>query len=247
MASGMTAAPWRWAITATLTLLSVAGCNPTYAPPIRAVTYGAPGRLPQGRMEISGAALVPWAVGGPQLAVGIRDWLAVEGGANLYLLDGHQRWTLGHGGLRFTASQSRSLPARLAFDFELGAGGGLGGVVHGNDPGDASSDGRAWNDRIAWGGYQGIGFGLHARWFAIYLRGRVEESTATNVPLTIWGSGTLGLDFDIVHRVVLSVAGGAAGYWNNTQSQAGVLGQAAITVYLDYQPRPPPADDTDTR
>jgi hypothetical protein len=222
-----------------------AGCNPTYAPPIRAVQYGAPARLEQGRVEFGGTlggVIVP-NVAGPHVAVGVSDLVALEAGGN-FLYD---EWAMGFVGARFSFAGDRRRRGYLIADLELGVGGGVGGSLEGNqapDSGCATCDGRSTFDRVAYGGYQGAGLGARIRWLSIYGRVRVEETTATNVPLTLWPSASVGMEFRPSDRVALNLAAGVMGYSNSRDSAVGWFYQVGVTLFFDTRtpaPAPPAA------
>jgi hypothetical protein len=240
-----------------VTLILVAGCSPTFAPPIRAYQYGAPARLTEGRVEVgatAGGLAVP-DVGGPHVAVGLRDWVALEAGGNFQLLgDGQDRWAMGFVGPRFSWAPNRRAPAHFISDLELGLGAGVGGSLEDSAAPQSSDcprcDGLQWSDRIAFGGYQGFGIGGQIHWFSIYLRARVEESTATHIPTTIWPSASLGLEANIHQRAAITVGGGFMGYFNSEERIPGWFYQIGVTVFVDafrrhdapaaVEPPPPP-------
>jgi hypothetical protein len=222
------------------TALLGAACNPTYAPPVRGVQYGAPARLQQGHVEIGGTAggvVVP-NVGGPHVAIGVTDWFAVEAGGNF----SYDEWSIGFVGTRFSFSGDRRRRAYLIGDLELGAGAGLGGQLDGNrDKLDCNyCDGLKAVERIAYGGYQGAGLGVRIRWFSIFGRVRLEESRATNVPLTLWPSASVGMEFRVHDKVALGLASGVMGYSNSRDSAVGWFYQLGITIFLDQRTPPPP-------
>jgi hypothetical protein len=79
----------------------------SYAPPVRSPTYGAPGRLRQGDLEIAGSVagvVAPGDAGGGWLAYGVRDWASVELGVDASL----RGWAMGFLGGRFTHAPSAS-------------------------------------------------------------------------------------------------------------------------------------------
>jgi len=217
----------------------LAGCSPTFAPPIRAFQYGAPARLEQGRVEVGGTAggLGIPDVGGPHLAAGIRDWIAIEAGANLHLdVPDRDKWALGFLGLRLSYAPHREELVHWIADFEAGAGAGVGGYREGNDaPGKdcTDCDGLDATQRTAYGAYQGFGGGLRIHWFSIYGRLRLEESTATHVPTTLWPSASLGLEADLFRRVALGVAGGYLGYTNSRDTENGWFWQIGVSVFFE--------------
>jgi hypothetical protein len=207
------------------------GCSPTYAPPVRAWHHGAPGRLAQGELELGaviGGYAAP-AVGGPRSAYAIRDWVAVESASNLSL----GSWVLQSTGLRFTLTRALTPRVRLSADLEVGGGIGVGGRrCH-----EGECDGIEWSRRLAGGGYQGLGLGLHVRWFSFYVRGKVEETIARNIPLTVWPSTLLGIAFDIKHQASLDLGAGYLAYWNAVDHEHGLIYQIGVTLYLDARPR----------
>jgi len=223
--------------------LFVAGCNATYAPPIRAVQYGAPARLEQGHVEVGGDAggfSAPTA-GGPHVGVGIRDWVALEAGGNFQLVMGNvHKWAMGFVGPRFSYAPHRQEAVHFVGDLELGLGAGVGGVLDDNDAPSkdcTSCDGRAATDRIAGGGYAGIGIGEQIHWFSVFARVRVEGSTATNVPTTVWPSATAGVEFNIRKRAAITLAGGYIGYTNARDTEHGWFYQLGVTAFFDARDR----------
>ena len=256
---------WSIRILASALLLGTLGhglaCNPTFAPPVRAIHYGAPGRLQSGQLEVGGSAggfSVP-TVGGPQIGYAIRDWVAIEAGGNLALVSEQQNWTMGYLGPRFTYTPHRGRANRLILDLELGAGAGIGGTINGNVcstnstraggsagtpmPCTATSptqgaipllwDGRQWSDRFAYGGYQGVGLGGRFHFFSLFVRARIEESAAQGVPLTLWPSVMGGFEFDAYHRFIIGGSVGYLGYFNQVESNSGVVYQINLAALFN--------------
>jgi hypothetical protein len=213
------------------------GCDPTYAPPIRAVQYGAPARLTEGRVEI-GATAAGLAVPNdfsPHLAVGVRDWLALEAGGNALLGAGRNGWALGFVGSRFSMAPNRERRTHFIGDLELGAGAGVGGVLTGNatlSPG-CRCDGLSGFDRVAGGGYAGFGIGAQIAWFSIYTRTRFEVSAATNVPVTVWPSTSIGLEANLRKRAAITLGGGYLGYANAVDHIHAWFWQIGVTFMFD--------------
>ncbi len=223
---------------ALLALFVCAGCDATYAPPVRAAAYGAPGRLDQGRVEFSASA---GGVAVPQVVVahvgyGVTDWFAVEAGANI----APGAWYTGFVGPRFSWVPHREDPFHFVSDFEAGFGGGVGGSLLDNAAPSKDCpdcDGRAFSDRAAYGGYQGLGLGYKMRWFTLFTRVRVEESIANNVPITVWPSAMVGLEFDVKRIVSFTVGGGYMGYHDSKDAVDGWFYQFGLTVFLDTDKR----------
>ena len=180
-----------------------------------------------------GGATYP-ATGGPQASFGLKDWVAVDLGGNVNAVDG--KWGMAYAGPRFTLAQARTRRIRIAGDLELGAGIGVGGCNGCKNDG-SQRDGISWPDRLAGGGYQGLGLGLHVSWFALYVRGRVEESVARNIPLTLWSSAMLGLDFTIKKLAVINLGGGYLGYQNSSERVALWFYEVGVAFYFDLKPK----------
>ncbi len=219
-------------------LVASGGCNTYYAPPIRAVQYGAPARLEAGRVEVGGTAggfLLP-DVGGPHIGVGIRDWVALEAGGNLALDYVKDSWALAWLGPRFSYAPHRERRVHLISDLELGVGVGVGGVRDSNAPPSkdcTDCDGRSGWDRIASGGYAGVGIGAQIAWFSVYARTRLEASTATNVPTTLWPSASVGIEFNVHKRAAITLGGGYIGYVNRSDQAHAWFYQLGVTLFFD--------------
>jgi hypothetical protein len=210
-------------------LLLLSACAPSYSPLIRGPAAGAPGRMREGRLAIGGTAAGITApnVGGPHLALGVSDLVALEVGGNFWA----DHWAMGWTGARITWWARREQEVRFAFDVELGVGVGVGGELHdakGNVP-----DGYQSLERRAGGGYAGFGVALHWRWLAAYARVRLEESFAEHIPATSWPSAIGGFDFDILGRASVGVAGGYLAYINRADQEHGGFYQLQATVYFD--------------
>ena len=229
----------RVAVTTVVAVAALAaGCDPYYAPPLRAVQYGAPARLEEGRVEVGLAAggLDLPDVLSPHLGVGVRDWLAIEAGGNFVAAPSRQAWALGFVGPRFSYAPHRERRVHLISDFELGVGAGVGGVRDGNAPPSPDCkdcDGLGGYDRVAGGGYAGFGVGAQIAWFSLYGRARVETTTATNVPTTVWPSASVGMEFNVRKAVALTLAGGYIGYANERDHVHAWFYQLGVTFFID--------------
>jgi hypothetical protein len=224
-------------VAAPLVAFTVAGCTPTYAPPVRAVQYGAPGRVHQGEVEIGGTMAGVFAPTGGSLhvAVGLRDWVSMEGGGTVIVPPAGPDASpiiTGWAGARFTLPRRRT-GVSLLLDGELGLGGGAGGELCSTNPQGntvCNTDGLTGLQRRAFGGYEGGGLGLGYKWFSFYGRARIEESGATDIPVTYWPSVSLGLGFDMTRRVSLDVGGGYLGYFDAKNAQGGWFYQTGLSV-----------------
>ena len=245
------------ALAGSLLVAAAAACNPTFAPPLRAVQYGAPARLTEGRVEIgatAGGFAIPDVLS-PHVGVGIRDWVALEVGGNFWVEDSRRySWAMGFIGPRFSYAPHRERRVHLISDLELGVGAGLGGVRDGNDAPSGECrdcDGRSALDRTAGGGYVGGGIGAQISWFSLYGRARVEVTTAENVPTTTWPTASVGAEFNIHKRAALTLAAGYIGYINTSDQVHGWFYQMGVTFFIDASARhhdsPPPAPVTSPR
>jgi hypothetical protein len=228
------------ALPAALVAAATSGCSPVYAPPVRAVAYGAPGRVRAGDVEIGGtmAGVYTPNAGSAHIAVGVRDWVSVEGGGTFAVAPaGPQQgaFVMGMGwlGPRFTLPRRR-YGVSLLLDAELGLGAGVGGEGCTTNASGATTC-VSPGTRAAFGGYQGGGLGFAYQWFSLYGRARLEESAANGLPVTYWPSALLGLGFDLTPRNVnprlsLDVAGGYLGYFDAKDSQTGWLYQTGLSL-----------------
>lgn len=218
-----------------LVLVLLPGCA-AYAPPVRSVTYGAPGRLRQGDLEIAGGMASAAAAafsGGGWLAYGVRDWASVELG-----LDAQRNsWGMGFLGGRFTHAPKRERKLHGALDGEVGLGMGAGG----NDDcdfNDKHCDRRSWNQRAAFGSYLGGGAGYHFSWFALYARGRIQQTVSDGLPATVWGTLNGGMQFRIARTVDLFGAAGLSGYFTTKSANSAFFSfDTGISVHFDVTGR----------
>jgi hypothetical protein len=190
-------------------LAALSGCA-SYSPPVRSPTYGAPGRLRQGDLEIAGAVagvVAPGDAGGGWLAYAVRDWASVELGVDASI----GRWAMGFLGGRFTHAPKRDRKLHGALDGEVGVGMGAGGNAHCSNY-STSCDPRSWHERVAFGSYLGGGAGYHFSFFALYARGRVQQTVSDGLPATVWGTLHGGLQFRIARTVDLFGGTGLSGF-----------------------------------
>ena len=209
-----------------LSLLVVTGCSPLYAPPIRGLHAGMPGRLRGGQLEAGltvGGLVVP-TMGGPHVGYGVSDSVTAEGGVNLNTVNFWlAQWATGWAGIRFTHRLSLSR-IRIIGDAELGAGAGAGGT---------SGNFSRWNELRAYGIYEGVGLGLQWRWLGIYLRARLDAAASSAAPTTLWPSAMLGVELRPGRRFSVGLGGGYGGYWNTSQFWSGWFYQAQVAFIFD--------------
>jgi hypothetical protein len=204
------------------------GCAPTFAPPIRSTHYGAPARVAPGEVEISGAGSA-YLTAGVYAGLPIAEDVQLELGSDFASPDQEGGWRLSVGGLRYThAPKVRERGFGGAFDIEGGLGFGAGGVNSEVSNADAG--------KTAFGGYFGMGAGLHfSPHVALFARGRAQLSTATNVPTTFWGSGVFGPEITF-GPASFYLATGIAGYSNDLDQIAGLVMEGGLSFHFGAPP-----------
>lgn len=214
-------------------LASLAGCNPVYSPPVQVTHYGAPGNYENPRkVEAVAAAhgsydVVPTA----SFHYRINQGVQLELGSSVAL----EEFVMQFGGVRLTVPPLlRDRDVKLTMDTEFGLGIGVGG--ENKCSGDACAatvrDSLMWKERLAWGGYAGVGLGINIKWFDIYMRGRYQQTKATHIPTTSWFSALGGIQFTIACRVKLNFAGGVATYVNDADQETGGFGEVGLGFYF---------------
>lgn len=196
---------------------------------------GAPGRVQHGDIELAGGAVgiaseqSPPVYGGPTLAIGVSRRVALEAGGDFAARD----WAIGFAGARVTGRVPATPRLQLVGDVELGAGGGVGGRrCKPNPSGGCDGDGRDWYERIAGGGYAGIGGALRWRVPAIFTRLRVQPTGARNVPITVWTAWQTGVEVRFVDRVSLWASAGLASYHNRWDRLMGGVYELGLAIRL---------------
>ena len=208
----------------------VVACNPTFAPPVRSVHDGAPGRLTNNQGDVT-VALTTEATGGASLSLPVapNTHIEVSGDVSPY-------WTMAGMGLRFTHP---TMGNGFVRDLELGLGGGVGGTLCGNhaqqpltlncDGSGATWDGRSAAQRAATGAYLGGGIGRRWGIFTLFGRARVQGSVATDLPVTFWWS-TLGGGELRLGPINVYLALGLAGYYDRMDNAAGALAEGGLAI-----------------
>jgi hypothetical protein len=230
----------RYTLLALAIALAVGGCGGSrgsFAPPIHAATYGAPGHLAAGNAELNVGVTtgISYESGGligfvPSLAWAPTDWLAFEGGAELYMDTGR----LGFAGIRFTPTTYERIDHGVAIDFALGGGAGVGGKICDNKdndwyeddgipptldegpcPSDVEWDGRSFKERFAIGGYFELGLGYRVtRWLTYFWRPRFQAAWSEGVPETFWASFVFGPHIRIMPGFAIHFSAGPLLYYN---------------------------------
>ena len=207
-------------------------CSPTYAPPVRTTHFGMPGHLQGGKAELAGGlSLNSTICGGPVLAFAPTDWLQLEGGVDLSK-DDHE-WEMYFGGLRLTLGY-QGVGAFAAVDLEFGGGLGKGGEYEGNE------ESTGWEDHAARGLYVGVGVGITADWFSVFVRGRHQASWATGIPETSWWTFLIGTQAAIYDTVNLYAGVGGYKYGNSVEDHSDFILEFGLSIELPIFYEPPP-------
>lgn len=204
-------------------MLLATGC--AYSPPLRTPSYGAPGRLREGQLELAGGvagAALPFA-GGARVGYGVRDWAAVEGAVDL--ADG---WAMGSLGGRFTRAPGRDRRFHGALDGELGVGAGAGGSQRSG----IGVKEPPWWQVAALGAYVGGGAGYHLGIVALWARGRVQASAADGAPSTLYGAANGGIQVRVAERFDVHASGGVFGVHNRETSAFVPLWDFGVSYYF---------------
>jgi len=219
----------RWGmIRGLVVMLLLGGC--AYSPPVRSLGYGAPGRLRQGELEVAGGfAAVPTPMaGGGWIGYGVRDWAAIEVGADGSI----GSWGMGFAGGRFTHAPRRDHKLHGAVDGEIGVGLGAGGSQACRSD-EKGCDSRRWNDRIALGGYVGGGAAYHFHFFAIYARARAQPTIAEGTPGTLWGQAHGGIQFRIARTLDIFSSAGVAGLVTRRDNGVFFAWDLGVAIHFD--------------
>jgi hypothetical protein len=165
--------------------------------------------------------------------------LPVGGSVRLEVnVDASEHWVLGLAGVR----ASHRLGRNFTLDGELGAGVGRGGERCGNNNDLTAScaagavDGRTALGRVAGGGYGGLGLGYRVvSWLDLFTRARVQGSTATNIPATLWWSVFAGPELRL-GVVNFYLGAGWAGYVNDAENNDGLVLELGASVPFTVGP-----------
>ncbi len=207
-----------------------AGCYATYAPPVRTITGGAPGRLAPGQIEVTGASAgypAPSGAGAGSVGWAARPHLVVTGG-----VDGIQGHVLGWAGVRTPFRLHLRPRISLNADGEIGAGVGVGGTNRCEHQGCEPDDIR-WFRRPAGGGFLGAAGAVRLGPVSIYARARGQVTGAQNVPATQWASIGGGLHFHILERADVWIAETYGGYANGLDAQTILFTELGLGFRFD--------------
>ncbi len=216
MKPAMTTSPvLRCALVVTSAYIALAACGPTYAPPVRSGSHGAPGRMRAGHMEVAGDVAGPVgnpSMGGPSVGIQASDEFEILAGLDGSYLAPDSSWTMGWAGLAVTGREGP-----IAMEVELGLGTGAGGYYceYVDDCGDKAGP---WWKRPAFGAFFGAGVGVRVWWFSFFGRMRFQVTTARDVPTTMWASGIAGIQLSILKSIHIHIGAGRGGYWNDKES-----------------------------
>jgi len=217
------------------------GCNPTYAPPVRTNHYGAPADFHRGRMEANVSYMNPAGTGlDGSLGLALTDAVQLELGGNFGV------GAITYVGVRFSSYQKAKQQrlANVLFDFETGAGLGVGGELCGDDPESVDDDECAhavnppWYRRIAGGAYFGVGLGVEfdidpVFKLSIYSRARLQITKAQYIPTTTWVTAGGGLELTFSDFFKLYGGPYYAMYDNSMDGIFGCAGEVGIKFVFD--------------
>ncbi len=217
---------WRTGFVAVslLVAVSLSGCYPTYAPPMRMGL----GRLPEALGKGRGAVQVSYAhpyvpVTEGRFAVGLTPTLDLDAGL-FWMLAGVE----GLGSLMGSTALHWEV-ARAGF-FRMRLTGGV-GVGRGGEYHDPETDERT-DPSFALGALAGLDLGFRiSRYFGIYVGNRYNFSVTPQTPATHWGYHTLGL-YGQVAGFYLAAESGFAYYANHMDS---AFGPTIIHVTFGYR------------
>jgi hypothetical protein len=163
------------------------------------------------------------------IAIGVSRLVTVEAGGD-FSANG---WAMGFAGARVTGRVPVGPRLRLVGDTELGVGAGVGGTYCTNgDDERCNEDGRRWHERLAGGGYGGIGGALRWRIPAIFTRLRVQPTGAVNVPITVWTTWQSGLELRFADAVSLWASVGLADYHDRWDHGMGGIYEIGLAIRL---------------
>ncbi|MBN2495678.1 MAG: hypothetical protein JXR96_13880 [Deltaproteobacteria bacterium] len=186
----------------------------------------------------------PHLSGQSNLAVALTDWLQLEGGGDFSLTQEEENWAVGYGGLRFLLAHRDSEKPSFAFDLELGAGGGIGGMLDCNEDTEGEHgvpniqvgascdevrlDDLRWSDRIAYGGYMGLGIGYHWTVVTMYFRFRFAASKATHIPIRYWTGLSGGVRLQPYPWLFFTIGGSILFYFNEYETSFGTAPELGV-------------------
>lgn len=225
--------PW---LLGAVVALGASACFAPPALPVRAVMAGAPGRLADGELELSGGtigglAVNPPAAGAPLLgggwAAGALDpHLSLEIGVlDVPIFPGAG---FGFFGGRWTGTVATTSAGSVFADVDLALGAGGTYCTPAACPGSRSP--RVFE----FGSAQGGALGFKSGPFSVYARVKIEEGKTALGPLMLWPFGVLGVELSLGHVVSLGVAGGGMSIIEPGKPfSLGTFYQAQATIFLD--------------
>ena len=90
-----------------------------------------------------------------------------------------------------------------------------------------------WTDRVAGGGYFGLGAGFTWSWFSLFARWRVQLTDAADVPETLWLTAVAGVAFELDFGLRIDVSGGWARFTNLASEVDGGAVEAGLSYEFD--------------
>jgi hypothetical protein len=232
---GNAAGPNRWSVGLALAVLTSA-CFVPPALPIRGVLAGAPGRLADGELELSGGpigfmngvqGIEPPLAGGGWVAHALTQNVSVElGGFTVPVGPGAG---FGFAGARWTRAVLTTASGTLFADADVGLGAGGTLCTSSTCPGSRSP--RVFE----LGSTQGGALGFTTGPFSVYARVKLEEGSTARGPLMLFPFGVLGVELRLARVVSIGVAAGGMSFVDPRQSLGGFAPfyQLQATLFLD--------------
>ncbi len=198
----------RQIISAILVLTMLCACTKSISPPVRNSSFGIPAHVEGGDLDFGIAAtysyLIPGPGATPEIAFGITDLVAIEGGGTFtgYPIGYMGGWA----GARITPLNRERINSKFMLDIGIGAGAGAGGALcldfegSANCPKSKNPDANDsfFTEYYMYGFYLDAGFGWQFKeWVGFYIRPGIQITKANDTDTSYWVSLAIGPQFTI--------------------------------------------------